>query len=231
MSTPEQPAAYPPPGGPVDQPTAPLDPAADPGARVAYRTDPRYAEPRYVEDPRRAAWRLEGLRTGLTIVGLVALIAIGLSVWALLRPDHNDRRTVSAAPAAIVALTHRVDRLQSGIHSLNSSGGSGAGATAGTVRSLSTRVAGLEQTQKRLSSQVSKAASGSGSANSPQVSQLASKESSLSAKVSQLVGKEAQLSGQVSGLQARVAQLKGQVSQLQSQSSSQTNTTGTSTGG
>jgi len=239
MSTPPQPPpAQPPRTGPADQPTAPLDPVADPGAPVAYRTDPRYAEARYAEDPRRAAWRLEGLRTALTIVGLIALIAIGLSVWALIRSDHNNHRTVAATPgsaAAMVALSHRVDGLQATVHSLSTAGGGGAGATSGTVRSLSQRVAALETAQKQLSSQVSHAGSGSG--NSAQVSQLASKESALSAKVSQLVGKEAQLSGQVSGLQGRVAQLKGQVAQLKSQvsnqtgsSSVQTTTTGTTTG-
>jgi chromosome segregation ATPase len=188
--------------------------AARPAAG-AYRTDP------YPADPRPAYWRLEGLRTALTIVGLIALIAVGLAVWALIRSDHN-RRATNGAPAnaaAMVALTSRVDRLEASVRSLSSSKATRPGNTG----SLGARVAALQQGEQRLTSQLSHAA------NPAQVSQLAGKEAALSGKVSQLTGKEAALSGQVSQLQGRVAQLAGQISQLNRQTPSQTTSTGTST--
>lgn len=225
---PEQPPVYPPPGPVVEQPTAPLDPAAARPAPGAYRADPYVADP-YAEDPRRAAWRLEGLRTALTIVGLIALIAAGLAVWALIRSDHN-RRVVNQAPAntaALVGLTNRVDRLQSSIRSLSTAGGT----KSATTQSLAARIAALQQSQQRLSSQVSHTASQvSHAGNTAQLSQLVSKEAALSAKVSQWVGKEAALSGQVSQLQGRVAQLAGQVAQLKGQTNGQTSTQTTTTG-
>ncbi len=212
---PEQPPVYPPPGTPVDQPTAPLDPVAARPAPGPYREA-------YVADPRPAAWRLEGLRTALTIVGLVALAAVGLAVWALIRSDHNQRAASGAAnTAAVVALSRRVDNLEATLSSIRSAGGT-HGATA---QSLAARIAALQQSEKQLTSQVNHAP------NSARVSQLTSKYSALSAKVSQWVGKEAALSGQVSQLQGRVAQLAGQVAQLKAQSNSQTSTVGTTTTG
>ena len=224
---PEQPPVYPPPARQVDQPTAPLDPVAPRQVPPrAYREDP------YV-DPRREAWRFEGLRTALTIVGLLALAAIGLAVWALIRSDHNQR-VVSrgGSNAALVGLTSRVDRLQAKVDSLHSPGAAGGAGTAATVRSLSQRVAALEAAQKQLNSNQKQLTSklGSGAASTAQVTQLANKEAALSAKVTQWVGKEAALSGQVSSLQGRVGQLAGQVRQLQSQSGLNTATTGTTTG-
>ena len=212
---PEQPPRYPPPGNPAEPATQPLDPAAQRGA--PYRAEP------YAADPRPAAanyWRLEGLRTALTIVGLIAIIAAGLAVWALVRSERN-RHTTSGTPATIAAmnrLTDRVNGLQATVHSLSSSGSSHGAST----RSLTAQLSALQQSEKQLSSRIGHPG------NSAQVAQLVSKESALSAKVSQLTGKEAQLSGQVSQLQGRVASLAGQVSQLKGQST-QTSTTGTGT--
>lgn len=214
---PERPPVYPPPGAPVDQPTAPLDPVADRGVPHAYRTDP------YAADARQTFWRLESLRTALTVVGLLALIAIGLAVWALIRANHNNGRTSSGVPAntaAVIALNRRVSNLEASMRTLRTSGGTHLA----TAQSLAARIAALQQSEKQLASQVGHGGS------SAQVSQLANKYSALSAKVSQWVGKEAALSGKVSGLQGRVSQLAGQVSQLKAQSSGQTTTTGTSTG-
>jgi outer membrane murein-binding lipoprotein Lpp len=186
----------------------------------AYRDEP------YAADPRPAYWRLEGFRAALTVVGLIALIAAGLAVWALIRADHNRSvvvRGASVTPAGMVALTRRVDNLGATVRSLRSLGGSHVA----NAQSLAARIASLQQSENQLASQVKHA--GSSGANPAQVSQLASKEAALSGKVSQWVGKEAALTGQVSQLQGRVAQLAGQVAQLKGQSANQNNSTGTGT--
>lgn len=217
---PDRPPVYPPPGSPVDQPTAPLDPVAARPAPGPYREA-------YVADPRPAAWRLEGLRTALTIVGLVALAAIALSVWALIRSNQNHGRVVAGDPAntaALVALNRRVNSLDATLSAIRATGGThGAG-----TQALSTRLAALQQSEKQLAAQVGHAG---GSGTGAKVAQLTSKYAALSSKVSQWVGKEAALSGQVSQLQGRVAQLAGQVSQLRAQQNSQTTTVGTTTTG
>jgi outer membrane murein-binding lipoprotein Lpp len=186
----------------------------------AYPEDP-YA------DPRLGAWRLEGLRTALTVVGLLALIAIGVAVWALIRADHNDngRRTIVAPAnaAAVASLERRVNNLAATVHSLSIA----KGTRVANAQSLASQITALQASQKALAAKV-----GHGGASPAQVSQLASKEAALSAKVSQWVGKEAALSGQVSGLQGKVGQLSGQIAQLESQVNGQTRTgTGTTTTG
>lgn len=216
---PEQPPVYPPPGNPDAQPTAPLDPVPGRYPPPAYPPAETYV------DPRPAAYHLEGLRTGLTIVGLLALIAIGLAVWALARPDHH-RTVITRGPAnsaAVAALNTRVNNLERTLHGLSASGGS---KTAGT-QALAAKLATLQQAQSQLAAQVKQSSTQAkhSSANPAQVSQLASKEAALSAKVSQLVGKEAALSGQVSGLQGRVSSLAGKVGQLQARSGQSTTTT------
>lgn len=214
MSVPPEQPPVPPPGNPVDQPTAPLHQVPEPAG--AYRADP------YVADPRPTLWQLEGLRTALTVVGLIALIAIGLAVWALIRSEQNHRAAANAPASTagmVASLTRRVDRLEANVRALNSSGG-GQGATA---RSLAARIAAIQQSEKRLSTQVSHAG------NASQTSQLSAKEAALSAKVSQITGKEAALSGQLSQLQGRVSSLAAQVAQLKGRTTTQTTGTGAST--
>ena len=61
--------------------------------------------------------RLDGLRTGLAIIGTVAVIALGLAIWALLR-EHQDRSSgsgVAARSAQIRGLRDDVDSLRSQI--------------------------------------------------------------------------------------------------------------------
>jgi len=76
--------------------------------------DPR--EPTIVaEDP---AWRhdllarLDGLRTGLVIVGLIALLALGLAAWTFLR-ERDDRTSGRSGPgsAQVEDLREQVDDL------------------------------------------------------------------------------------------------------------------------
>lgn len=214
----EQPPRYPPPGAPQESPTRPF-PAAGPAGpyRQEYVADPRPAQEAY--------WSLQSLRTALTIVGLIAIIAVGIAVWALIRANHNRNVASrgSAPSSAILALDNRMNRLETQLRSLSSSRGSHGAST----QSLTAHVNALQQAQSRLAKQI--ANGGSKTASTQQVSQLESKESAMSAKVSQLSGKEAALSAQVSGLQGRVAYLNGQVKYLKGQSSSQTSTTGTST--
>lgn len=201
---PEQQPPYRPPVDPVDPDTAPLRPVRDYDAPRAYATDP------YVADRAPVAatfWTLESLRTALALVGLIAVAALGLAIWALLRPD-NDRRVVHSTPAttaSITALTTRLNHLEATVHSLSSS----TGAKTATTQSLVTQINALQHTERRLSAQVASAVN-------------ASQHSQLSGHVTALSGELSQLSGRVSGLSS-------QVSQLKARAATQTTTTVTST--
>lgn len=68
---------------------------------------PRYPADPYVADRPPVAttfWSLESMRTALTLVGLIAVAALGVAIWALLRRD-TDRTVNRPAPIAAAALT------------------------------------------------------------------------------------------------------------------------------
>ena len=82
--------------------------------------------------------RLDGLRTGLAIIGTLAVIAFGLSIWALVR-EHQDRSSgsgVAARSAQIRTLRNDIDTLRSQIASR---------ATTGQLDAVSKQVAAAAQ--------------------------------------------------------------------------------------
>jgi vacuolar-type H+-ATPase subunit I/STV1 len=56
--------------------------------------------------------RLQSLRTAVAIVTVVALAALGVAVWALLRDDGGGTRRQSVSAARVRALENRVQRLE-----------------------------------------------------------------------------------------------------------------------
>jgi hypothetical protein len=81
-------------------------PAAPPAA--AYAADDVYWREQVLA-------RLDGLRTALAVVGTLAVIALGLAVWALLREreDRSSGSGVAARSAQIRELRDDVDTLRS----------------------------------------------------------------------------------------------------------------------
>lgn len=131
--------------------------------------------PEYPAPP--GALTLESLRNGLVLIGVLAVAALGLAVWALLRPD-SDRGGSSQAVATRAALSNlngRIDRLNTEIQALQA-----LNARTGNIASLKARVGSLERTMKRVSASVA------GAASATQVSQLSRRVDKLSTTVSQL---------------------------------------------
>jgi outer membrane murein-binding lipoprotein Lpp len=141
---------------------------------------------------------VDSLRTWLLIVGVLALAAIGVAIYAVVRADQpgGSRRGLAtdarvdkisnelkalkagagasspaAATSSTTALSARVDQLSSQIQSLR---------TGGTPAALGGRVATLESTVKTL------AARPAGSDPTQALSQLSSRVDTLASDVAQL---------------------------------------------
>lgn len=123
--------------------------------------------------PPPGALTLDSLRTGLVVIGVVAVAALGLAIWALLRRD-SDRGGPSSTPAT-KALNGRVDRLDAEVHALRT-----GSARATSIGSLRARIASLDRTVKRVSGHAA------GAASAQQVSQLSRRVDTLSSQVTQL---------------------------------------------
>lgn len=124
---------------PPDRPTEPLRPA-----RRAPVVQERVVEPAI--DPNIVLLRLEdevrSLRSGLMIVGVIAVAALALALWALLSDDTATTRGGQASDASVAQLDDRVDRLSRQVQNLR----------AGGVTALDERVDSLERTVNRLAS-------------------------------------------------------------------------------
>lgn len=101
---------------PPEDPTRPLPPAAPP-PRAAYEERVYEEPPVVVDDP---GWRqvildrLDSVRTGVAVVGVIAVIALALSVWNLLREEEDrDTRTGGVSAAQVDDLRDRTDDLES----------------------------------------------------------------------------------------------------------------------
>jgi cell division protein FtsB len=130
---------------PPEPPTRRLDPTAPPPPpAVAYE---RVAAPGVpvAADPSLLYVRLEdsisSLRTALIFVGILAVLATGLAVYALTRDDGTSR-TGGASSAQIARINDRVDRLSRQVQSLRA-GGTSSSALASRVDSLSRSVSAL----------------------------------------------------------------------------------------
>jgi polyhydroxyalkanoate synthesis regulator phasin len=146
---------------PPDRPTEPLRPqrpapSVERAVPVAERPviEERYATP--AVDPNVILLRLEdaidSLRTWLLIVGLVAVAALCVGVYALLQDNNasgsGGSRSGLASDDRVSQIENRVDRLSRQVQDLRTDGQSGGGTSA-----LTTRLDQLEATVKALSSQ------------------------------------------------------------------------------
>ena len=91
-------------------------------------TPPRTAEQNvaYTTSADELAWRelihdqLRSLRTGMVLLGVLAVAALGIALWGLLtaQAERNDPQAVSVARAR--SLERRIDRLEAGVERLPS---------------------------------------------------------------------------------------------------------------
>jgi polyhydroxyalkanoate synthesis regulator phasin len=134
----------PPPDRPTERlrPTPPEVPppvayerVVDPGVPVATDTGLLYAR---LEDS------IASLRTGLVVLGLLAVIALGVALYSLLKDDANSSRGTrdGASNARVTRVNDRVDRLSRQVQSLRT-GGTSPAALAGRVDALSRSVTAL----------------------------------------------------------------------------------------
>jgi methyl-accepting chemotaxis protein len=82
--------------------------------------------------------RLDGLRTAIALVGAIAVIALGLSIWALAR-EHQDR----SGGTGVAARNEQIRELRSDVDTLRSQLGNRA--TTGQLDALSKQVAAAGQ--------------------------------------------------------------------------------------
>ena len=143
MSTP------PPPEDPPEEPTRPLPPATPPPARVGVERE--LAAP--VEDPYRTELLLDQLRsfrTALAIVGVIAVAALAVAVYAVLTKDEVSDAGAGASSQQVADLADRVDALEADVK----------------TRATKNQVSQLSDDVKALSDDVDKAAKQSESAAS-----------------------------------------------------------------
>lgn len=157
---------------PPDEPTQPLPPVT-PRPREPLRETTVVAD-----DP---AWRqmildrLDNVRTGLVVVGLIALLASVLAAWALLRQedDRSDRRS-GASQSEVRDLRDRVDDLESDLRDAPNKG------------ELSTLQRNDEELAKRVDDLAAKPAAGTDDGARESLDQLNETVSTLSDQVADL---------------------------------------------
>jgi hypothetical protein len=108
-------------------------------------------------DPNVILLRLENaigsLRTGITIVGVIAVAALAVAIYALVQANDSSSggsRSGLASDSRVSHLEDRVDRLSRQVQELR--GGSGSG---GDSAALDSRISALERTVKTLASRPS----------------------------------------------------------------------------
>ena len=138
---------------PPDRPTEPLRPAPRAPIVPERVVEERVVDERVVApavDPNVILLRLEdavsSLRTGLMIVGVIAVAALGVAIYALMKDDNGgDSRRGLASDTRVSRLDDRVDRLSRQVQSARA-----AASGAGEVAQLGGRVEALEKTIKTL---------------------------------------------------------------------------------
>jgi len=132
---------------PPDRPTEPLRPAPAPAPRqpVAYEPAPAPAV-----DVTAVLVRLEdavnSVRTGLMIVGVIAVAALGVAIYALVKEgDASSSSAGGASSARVSELDDRVDRLSRQVQDTRADDNASDDASA-----LADRVDALERTVKTL---------------------------------------------------------------------------------
>jgi hypothetical protein len=136
---------------PPDRPTERIQPVAPPPPpRPVY--EERVVTP--AVDPNVVLLRLEdaigSLRTGLTIVGIIAVAALGVAIYGLMKDDGSTgSRSGLASDERVSQLDDRIDRLSRQVQSVRAGGG------AASTAADEARVAALERTVKELASRPS----------------------------------------------------------------------------
>ena len=130
---------------PPDRPTEPLRPAPAPRQPVAHEPAPPPAI-----DVTAVLVRLEdavnSVRTGLMIVGVIAVAALGVAIYALMKDDGSSSSAGGGASSSRVAtLEDRVDRLSRQVQDVRSDNNGSDEASA-----LADRTDALERTVKTL---------------------------------------------------------------------------------
>jgi hypothetical protein len=140
----------PPPDRPTErlQPTAPPPPEMPPPVSYARPVDPGVP---VATDPNLLFVRLEdsiaSLRTALVFVGILAVLALGVGIYALVKDDGKTGTTRGAASdARVTRVNDRVSRLSRQVQSLRS-GGTSPAALATRVDALSRSVTALRTSQ------------------------------------------------------------------------------------
>jgi polyhydroxyalkanoate synthesis regulator phasin len=140
----------PPPEDPPEEPTRPLPPATPPPARVGVERE--VAAP--VEDPYRTELlldQLRSLRTALAIVGVFAVAALAVALYAVLTKDEVSDAGAGASSQQVADLTDRVDALEADVKTR---------ATKNQVSQLSDDVKALSGRVDKVAKQSQSAASG-----------------------------------------------------------------------
>ena len=105
-----------------------------------------------VVDPSIILLRLEdtidSLRTWLVVVGLVAVVALGVALYAVVNDDTSSGASTSGAAERVTQIEHRVDRLSRQVQDVRGDGGASDDTAA-----LANRIDNLESTVKSLSGQ------------------------------------------------------------------------------
>jgi hypothetical protein len=134
---------------PPDRPTEPLRPTPRAPIEPEYAVGERVVTPAI--DPNAILLRLEdslaSLRTGLMIVGVIAVAALGVAIYALMKDDGGGTgsRNGLATDSRVSQLDDRIDRLSRQVQAVRSDASGGADAAA-----LGARVKALEGTVKEL---------------------------------------------------------------------------------
>jgi chromosome segregation ATPase len=117
-----------------EPPTRRIPPAPPPGG---------VRETEYVVDPEREDLRdrIRSLRTALALTALLAAVALGVGLYALLAEDEDEPGRRGASPARVSALDDRVDELEDRVGD----------------RATKNALARLEQRQEELEGQVDQA--------------------------------------------------------------------------
>ena len=135
---------------PPDRPTEPLRPAPAPAPRrpVAYEAH-EVAPPPPAVDVTAVLAHLEdtinSVRTGLMFVGVIAVAALGVAIYSLMKDDDTSSRGGGATSSRVATLDDRVDRLSRQVQSARASSNNSDATSA-----VADRVDALERSVKTL---------------------------------------------------------------------------------
>jgi L-alanine-DL-glutamate epimerase-like enolase superfamily enzyme len=105
-----------------------VDPGQPPQQQQQQQPGPLLSEREIARaEAEELAWRdlvrdqLRSLRTGMMVLAPLALVALGIALWALLGDDSGSARRSGVSAARVVALERQVEKIRSDIESRPSS--------------------------------------------------------------------------------------------------------------